>query len=118
MSVIFLVVAAIILTGFSASAQRSTSSQRQEFRDKMKREARDDAGEARRLREERRDLMRKGVSPDQIREAQTQEIDSRRLPDQTGYQDYGSGAEGLSSGFVIYTEPPSAVEPPGAGKKK
>ncbi len=106
----FILIAAIILPANSAYAQGTTRTQIEEYRKKMKREARDDSQEAQRLREERRDLLRKGVPADQIREQQTRQIDKRRLPDQGEYYGSGSGGEGPWSGFVIYTAPTTTGE--------
>lgn len=61
-----------------AQSNGSTRGQRQQYRDAIERENTDDFVNSERLRDERRDMIRKGVTPGQVRSEQAAEIDMRR----------------------------------------
>ena len=109
--IIFLAIIAMSLPGIHASAQKSTKQEIKDYREDMKEITKDDSGYARQLREERRELLRKGSTMDQIREEQTRKIEERRRPPaQPSRQDAPTGREGTWSGFVMYEEPAPAGE--------
>jgi hypothetical protein len=95
-----------------AQSNGSTRNQREEYRDAMGRENDEDFANSVKLREERRDMLRKGVTPGQVRAQQEAEIDMRRTAHPADFGDDAVIQPALSnnSSYVGFSTPRKKAE--------
>lgn len=103
-----------------AQSNGSTRNQREQYRDAMQDQTDTDYVDSVRLREERRDMLRKGVTPGQVRAQQEAEIDMRRSAHPADFSDDAVVKPTFTdnSPYVGFSTPRKKEEKPSAGTGK